>query len=132
MLNSVTPFFIVDDLAKTLEFYQSRLAFNVLYKGGDENGDFWAMLGRDRVMLMFNLTSIHSPITRVMNGQPGMLTYLQPIPILYTPSCAPRTFPCIENWPIRMTDLGLSRSQITMGMCCVLAVRSKSSTPSRL
>lgn len=53
MLNSVTPFFIVDDLAKTLEFYQERLAFDVLYKGGDENGDFWAMLGRDRVMLMF-------------------------------------------------------------------------------
>jgi len=53
MLGSVTPFFIVDDLAKTLEFYQSRLAFNVLYKGGDENGDFWAMLGRDRVTLMF-------------------------------------------------------------------------------
>ena len=53
MLGSVTPFFIVDDLAKTLEFYQSRLAFNVRYKGGDENGDFWAMLERDRVMLMF-------------------------------------------------------------------------------
>ena len=53
MLNSVTPFFIVDDLAKTIEFYQSRMGFNVLYKGGDEKGDFWAMLGRDRIMLMF-------------------------------------------------------------------------------
>jgi catechol 2,3-dioxygenase-like lactoylglutathione lyase family enzyme len=53
MLASVIPFFIVDDLAKTLEFYQSRLAFNVLYKGGDENGDFWAMLGRDQVTVMF-------------------------------------------------------------------------------
>jgi len=53
MLNSITPFFIVDDLAKTIEFYQSRLAFQVLYKGGDENGDFWAMLGRDQIMLMF-------------------------------------------------------------------------------
>ena len=53
MLHSVTPFFIVDDLGKTIEFYRSRMDFNVLYKGGDENGDFWAMLGRDRVMLMF-------------------------------------------------------------------------------
>jgi catechol 2,3-dioxygenase-like lactoylglutathione lyase family enzyme len=53
MLNNIAPFFIVDDLAKTLEFYQSRLAFDVLHKGGDENGDFWAMLGRDQVMLMF-------------------------------------------------------------------------------
>jgi hypothetical protein len=40
MLNSVTPFFIVDDLGATLAFYQSKLAFDVLYKGGgDENGD---------------------------------------------------------------------------------------------
>ncbi len=55
MLNSVTPFFIVDDLGTTLEFYQSKLGFNVLYKGGgDGKGeDFWAFLGRDQVMLMF-------------------------------------------------------------------------------
>ena len=53
MLNSVTPFFIVDDLAATLAFYQSRLGFGVLYKGGDANGDFWAMVGRDHVSLMF-------------------------------------------------------------------------------
>ena len=53
MLNSVTPFFIVDDLAKTIEFYQSGLGFNVLHKGGDENSDFWAMLGRDQVSLFF-------------------------------------------------------------------------------
>lgn len=56
MLNSVTPFFIVDDLAATLEFYQSKLGFNILYKGGGDgnaDGDFWAFLGRDQVMLMF-------------------------------------------------------------------------------
>jgi len=54
MLNSVTPFFIVDDLGATLGFYQSKLGFNVLHKGGDGHGnDFWAIIGRDRVMLMF-------------------------------------------------------------------------------
>ena len=53
MLSSVTPFFIVDDLTETIEFYQSRLGFQVRHKGGDEQGDFWAMLGRDQVMLMF-------------------------------------------------------------------------------
>ena len=54
MLNSVTPFFIVDDLGTTLEFYQSKLGFNILYKGGDGQGsDFWAILGRDQVMIMF-------------------------------------------------------------------------------
>ncbi len=54
MLNTVAPFFIVDDLVATIAFYQSKLAFKVLYKGGGENGDdYWAIMGRDRVMLMF-------------------------------------------------------------------------------
>jgi catechol 2,3-dioxygenase-like lactoylglutathione lyase family enzyme len=56
MLNSVTPFFIVDDLAATLEFYQAKLGFSVLHKGGGDgnvDNDFWAMVGRDQVMLMF-------------------------------------------------------------------------------
>ena len=55
MLNSVAPFFIVDDLGATLAFYQSKLGFDVLYKcGGDGNGgDYFAIMGRDRVMLMF-------------------------------------------------------------------------------
>ncbi|HEV3037211.1 MAG TPA: VOC family protein [Candidatus Angelobacter sp.] len=55
MLNSVTPFFIVDDLGATLAFYQSKLGFDVRYKGGgDGDGpDFFAILGRDRVMLNF-------------------------------------------------------------------------------
>jgi catechol 2,3-dioxygenase-like lactoylglutathione lyase family enzyme len=54
VLNSVTPFFIVDDLSTTLDFYQSRLGFNVLHTGGDGHGtNFWAIIGRDQVMLMF-------------------------------------------------------------------------------
>ena len=57
MLNSVTPFFIVDDLEATIAFYQARLGFDVLHKGGsDGNGnDFWAFLGRDKVMLSFKV-----------------------------------------------------------------------------
>ena len=55
MLNTAAPCFIVDDLGATLAFYQSKLGFDVLYKGGGEDGgvDFWAIMGRDRVMLMF-------------------------------------------------------------------------------
>ena len=55
MLKSVAPFFVVDDLPATLAFYQSKLGFDVLYKsGGDGNGDdYFALMGRDRVMIMF-------------------------------------------------------------------------------
>src|SRR5260370_39561413 len=55
MLNCVAPFFIVDDLGATLAFYQSKLGFDVLHKcGGDGNGDdYYAIMGRDRAMLMF-------------------------------------------------------------------------------
>lgn len=55
MLHSITPFFIVDDLTTTLEFYWSRLGFNLRYKGGGDGEveDYWAFVGRDNVMLMF-------------------------------------------------------------------------------
>jgi hypothetical protein len=54
MLNSVAPFFIVEDLRATLSFYQSKLGFDALYQsGGDEKGDdYFAIVGRDRVTLM--------------------------------------------------------------------------------
>ncbi|HWF08442.1 MAG TPA: VOC family protein [Bryobacteraceae bacterium] len=57
MLNSIAPFFIVDDLEDTLDFYR-RLGFSVLYKGGSEGHgkDFWAFVGRDSVMI--NLKAI--------------------------------------------------------------------------
>ncbi|HUB83276.1 MAG TPA: VOC family protein [Bryobacteraceae bacterium] len=55
MLNTVAPFFIVDDLEATIAFYQSKLGFEVRYQGGGGNGagDFWAFMGRDRIMLIF-------------------------------------------------------------------------------
>lgn len=55
MLNTIAPFFIVDDLEATIGFYESKLGFNVLYKGGGDGnvGDFWAFVGRDKVMISF-------------------------------------------------------------------------------
>ena len=49
MLVSVTPFFIVDDLTATLDFYQSKLGFNVPYEGGGDGEveEYWAFVGRD-------------------------------------------------------------------------------------
>ena len=55
MLKSVTPFFIADNLQATIDFYESKLGFRVLYRGGGDvpGEDFWAFVGRDQVMLMF-------------------------------------------------------------------------------
>lgn len=55
MLNSAAPFFIADDLGATILFYQAKLGFEVLYQGGGDGtgDDFFAIMGRDRVMLMF-------------------------------------------------------------------------------
>lgn len=54
MLNSITPFFIVDDLEATIRFYQDQLGFEVRYMGGGDGevSDYWAFVGRDQVMIM--------------------------------------------------------------------------------
>ena len=59
MLKSVSPFFIVDNLQATLDFYQQKLGFRTLYRGGGETEieDFWAFVGRDEVMLSFKAIS---------------------------------------------------------------------------
>jgi catechol 2,3-dioxygenase-like lactoylglutathione lyase family enzyme len=53
-LGSITPFFIVDNLQTSLDFYCSKLGFEVAYKGpGDEqDGDYWGFVRRDDVMIM--------------------------------------------------------------------------------
>src|ERR1051326_7576440 len=55
MLNSVTPLFIVDDLHATIAFYQSKLGFDLRYKGGGDGivNDYWVFMGRDHIMLNF-------------------------------------------------------------------------------
>ncbi|HEX5227618.1 MAG TPA: VOC family protein [Bryobacteraceae bacterium] len=61
MLGGITPLFIVDDLGDTLDFYQSKLGFRVLYKGGGDGiaDDFWAFVARDQVMLNFKYIAPH-------------------------------------------------------------------------
>ena len=53
-LNSIAPFFIVDDLQRSLDFYSAKLGFDVAHTGGG-NGhgeDFWGIVQRDGVMIM--------------------------------------------------------------------------------
>jgi uncharacterized glyoxalase superfamily protein PhnB len=53
-LNSIAPFFVVDNLQESLEFYCTNLGFEVMYSGGGEKkaDHFWGMVQRDGVMLM--------------------------------------------------------------------------------
>ena len=54
VLNGIAPFFIVDDLRISLEFYRSKLGFEIVYTGGgDENeDDYFGIVRRGGAMLM--------------------------------------------------------------------------------
>jgi catechol 2,3-dioxygenase-like lactoylglutathione lyase family enzyme len=53
-LNAIAPFFVVDDLRPSLDFYCSKLGFEIAYTGGGngEGKDFYGMVQRDGVMIM--------------------------------------------------------------------------------
>ena len=54
-LRSIVPCFIVENLQASLDFYQSKLGFEIAYKGGGngDGEDFWAFVRRDGVMVSF-------------------------------------------------------------------------------
>lgn len=54
-LNAIAPFFVVDHLRASLDFYTSKLGFKVSYTGGGDGkieDDFFGMVERDKVMIM--------------------------------------------------------------------------------
>jgi catechol 2,3-dioxygenase-like lactoylglutathione lyase family enzyme len=53
-LHSIAPFFVVDDLQTSLDFYRSKLGFEITYTGGGDGqgADFFGIVQRDGVMLM--------------------------------------------------------------------------------
>ena len=53
-LNAIAPFFVVDDLQASLDFYRSKLGFEVTYTGGGDghSQDYFGIVERDRVMIM--------------------------------------------------------------------------------
>ena len=54
MLHSIAPFFVVDDLRMSLDFYRSKLGFEVTYTGGGngQGRDFFGIVQRDGAMIM--------------------------------------------------------------------------------
>ena len=53
-LRGIAPFFVVDDLRTSLDFYRSKLGFEVTYIGGGDgtSEDFFGIVERDGVMIM--------------------------------------------------------------------------------
>jgi catechol 2,3-dioxygenase-like lactoylglutathione lyase family enzyme len=47
-LNSIAPFFVVDDLQASLDFYRSKLGFTITFTGED----IFGIVQRDGVMIM--------------------------------------------------------------------------------
>jgi uncharacterized glyoxalase superfamily protein PhnB len=58
-LKAIAPFFIVDELQPSLDFYRSKLGFEVTYTGGG-NGkgeDYFGIVQREGVMIMLKAIS---------------------------------------------------------------------------
>lgn len=54
-LNSIAPFFVVDNLQASLGFYRDKLGFEITHRGGgdgEDHKDFWGIVQRDGVMIM--------------------------------------------------------------------------------
>jgi len=50
LINSISPFFIVTDVDRTISFYRDRLGFSVTYQE-PQSAPFFAILARDGAML---------------------------------------------------------------------------------
>jgi catechol 2,3-dioxygenase-like lactoylglutathione lyase family enzyme len=58
-ISSISPFFIVTDMAATLSFYRDRLGFAVSFQEPPPN-DFFAIVCRDGAMIMFKDVGVGS------------------------------------------------------------------------
>ena len=52
-ISGISPFFIVQDLARALSFYRDRLGFEVIYQGPDPEDLFFGIVRRGGAMIMF-------------------------------------------------------------------------------
>lgn len=50
-LDSIWPFFIVENLQTSISFYVNKLGFKIHYTGPD-NDPYWAIVGRDNISIM--------------------------------------------------------------------------------
>jgi catechol 2,3-dioxygenase-like lactoylglutathione lyase family enzyme len=56
VLGAVSPFFIVSDLQRSLDFYRDELGFGVTF-AGPETGPFFAIVERDGVQIMVKVVA---------------------------------------------------------------------------
>src|ERR1700735_3732357 len=50
-LDYIFPFFIVEDVRRSVAFYVDQLGFGIRHLGPDEDA-FWAIVGRDEISIM--------------------------------------------------------------------------------
>jgi catechol 2,3-dioxygenase-like lactoylglutathione lyase family enzyme len=53
MIHHIAPFFIVNHVPTTLEFYQEKLGFDVVYRGPSADDEFFGVVQRDGAVIMF-------------------------------------------------------------------------------
>src|SRR3954452_21789878 len=52
-MRAISPFFIVQDLARTLSFYRDRLGFEVIFEGPEPEDLFFGIVRRGGAMIIF-------------------------------------------------------------------------------
>lgn len=125
MLNSITPFFIVDDLAETIKFYELKLGFEVRYKGGGDvpDEDYWAMVGRDQIMIMLKhiTPDIHPQPSSSRHEWIAWDAYIfSMIPTRSMRSIFSRMLPFVVPCRIRAMGCEPSKSPTTTDTSCAL------------
>jgi len=53
-LNQIWPFFIIDDLKASIDFYVDKLGFEIRYTGPDDD-PFWVIVGRENISIMLKI-----------------------------------------------------------------------------
>jgi len=59
VLNSIAPFFVVDNLRTSLDFYYAKLGFDIVYTGGGDDVEthFFGIVERDSITIMLKAIS---------------------------------------------------------------------------
>ena len=116
-LHCIAPFFIVDDLQTSLDFYQSKLGFEVTFRRRRKRVDraLISLASCNAMALVrscssaLRLKSIRSLITLVTQGRDGTHIFMRRIQIRCMVSTLAKLSQYTASWQIPATDCGPSK-----------------------